>query len=76
MPCALAAASFSRCFSTYIVLRNNIPHRSRVVGGIDRPATAARRVNKVADAIRDGCIDEGSALDLFPIRTWKIQFGH
>ena len=49
MPCALAAASFSRCFSTYIVLRDKISHRSRVVGGIDRPATVARRVTPVID---------------------------
>lgn len=48
MPCALAAASFSRCFSTYIVLRDKISHRSRVVGGIDRPATVARRVTPFA----------------------------
>ena len=53
----------------HIVLRNKIPHRRRIVGGIERPAKVARHVNKVADAIRDGSIDEGSALDLFPVRT-------
>ena len=66
-----ASSSFLSEMFLHIVLRDKIPHRSRIVGGINRPATVARRVNKVTDAIRDGSIDEGSALDPFPVRTWR-----